>query len=33
MRRHLEKSFKDAHKDDTRSLFKWMDDKIITAEQ
>jgi hypothetical protein len=33
MRRHLGKSFKDAHKDDIRSLFKWMDDKIRTAEQ
>jgi hypothetical protein len=33
MRRHLGKSFKDAHKDDIRSLFKWMDDKIITAGQ
>ena len=27
MRRHLGKSFKDADKDDIRSLFKWMDDK------
>lgn len=33
MRRHLGKSFKDADKDDIRSLFKWMDDKIIIAEQ
>jgi site-specific recombinase XerD len=27
MRRHLGKSFKDAHKDDIRSLLKWIDDK------
>jgi site-specific recombinase XerD len=31
MRRHLGKSFKDAHKDDIRSLFKWMDDKNYKA--
>jgi hypothetical protein len=27
------KKLKDARKDDIRSLFKWMDNKIITAEQ
>jgi site-specific recombinase XerD len=31
MRRHLGKSFKDANKDDIRSLFKWMDDKNYKA--
>jgi hypothetical protein len=31
MRRHLGKCFKDAHKDDIRSLFKWMDDKNYKA--
>jgi integrase len=31
MRRHLGKSFKDSHKDDIRSLFKWMDDKDYKA--
>jgi site-specific recombinase XerD len=31
MRRHLGKSFKDAHKHDIRSLFKWMDDKNYKA--
>jgi hypothetical protein len=29
--RHLGKSFKDADKDDIRSLFKWMDDKNYKA--
>ena len=31
MRRHLGESFKDADKDDIRSLFKWMDDKNYKA--
>ncbi len=31
MRRHLGKSFKDADKDDIRSLLKWMDDKNYKA--
>jgi site-specific recombinase XerD len=31
MRRHLRKSFKDADKDDIRSLLKWMDDKQYKA--
>jgi hypothetical protein len=31
MRKHLGKSFRDAHKDDIRSLFKWMNDKNYKA--
>ena len=31
MRKHLRKSFKDADKDDIRSLLKWMDDKNYNA--
>jgi site-specific recombinase XerD len=31
MRKHLGKSFKDADKEDIRSLFKWMDDKNYKA--
>jgi hypothetical protein len=31
MRRQLGKSFKDANKEDTRSLLKWMDDKNYKA--
>jgi hypothetical protein len=31
MRKHLGKSFKDADKDDIKSLFKWIDDKSYKA--